>query len=75
MSGWWKQGAGFVVNTYPYYAAATRGLDFSGMRAALESLPEGAIVVLHACCHNPTGVDPTSEQWDAILSEQPATKV
>jgi aromatic-amino-acid transaminase len=61
------EGAGFVVNQYPYYAPATRGLDFDGMRRALESLPAGAIVVLHACCHNPTGVDPTSAQWTTIL--------
>jgi len=62
------EGAGFVVNAYPYYAAGTRGLDFAGMRSTLESLPARAIVVLHACCHNPTGVDPTSEQWGAILA-------
>ena len=61
------EGAGFVVNNYPYYAPATHGLDFGGMRAALERLPAGAIVVLHACCHNPTGVDPTSEQWTTII--------
>jgi aromatic-amino-acid transaminase len=61
------EGAGFVVNAYPYYDAATNGLDFDGMRAALETLAPGAIVVLHACCHNPTGVDPTLDQWRAIL--------
>ena len=61
------EGAGFVVNSYPYYDPATHGLDFAGMRAALEALPAGAIVVLHACCHNPTGVDPTSEQWTTII--------
>ena len=61
------EGAGFVVNNYPYYAPATHGLDFNGMRSTLETLPAGAIVVLHACCHNPTGVDPTSEQWGTIL--------
>jgi aromatic-amino-acid transaminase len=61
------EGAGFVVNDYPYYAAATHGLDFNGMRSTLETLPAGAIVVLHACCHNPTGVDPTREQWGTIL--------
>ena len=58
---------GFVVNNYPYYDPPTRGLNFPGMRAALEGLPAGAIVVLHACCHNPTGVDPTSEQWATII--------
>jgi aromatic-amino-acid transaminase len=61
------EGAGFVVNAYAYYAPATRGLDFEGMRASLESIPAGSIVVLHACCHNPTGVDPTDEQWTKII--------
>ncbi|MFT0850036.1 amino acid aminotransferase [Achromobacter sp. F4_2707] len=58
--------AGFLVETYPYYDAATRGLDYQGMVGALSALPEGTIVVLHACCHNPTGVDPTFEQWKEI---------
>jgi len=62
------EGAGFVVNNYAYYDAATRGLDFDGMLAALSSIPAGGIVVLHACCHNPTGVDPTAAQWDTILA-------
>jgi len=61
------EGAGFTVNTYPYYDAATRGLDFAGMLGALERLAPGSIVVLHACCHNPTGVDPTPEQWPRII--------
>jgi aromatic-amino-acid transaminase len=61
------EGAGFTVNTYPYFDAATRGLDFAGMRAALAKLPAGSIVVLHACCHNPTGVDPTPAQWNEIV--------
>jgi aromatic-amino-acid transaminase len=61
------EGAGFTVNTYPYYEAGTRGLDFAAMIAALERLAPGSIVVLHACCHNPTGVDPTPEQWQRIL--------
>jgi aromatic-amino-acid transaminase len=61
------ESAGFQVNVYPYYDAATRGLDFTGMIAALERVPAGAIVVLHACCHNPTGVDPSAEQWSRIL--------
>jgi aromatic-amino-acid transaminase len=62
------EAAGFAVNAYPYYDAATHGLDFPAMRAALEAMAPGTIVVLHACCHNPTGVDPTPEQWDAILT-------
>jgi aromatic-amino-acid transaminase len=62
------EGAGFTVKTYPYYDAPTRGLDFDAMLAALDTLPAGAIVVLHACCHNPTGVDPTREQWEQIIA-------
>ena len=62
------EAAGFKVNAYPYYAAATHGLDFTGMRTSLDAMPLGGIVVLHACCHNPTGVDPTTEQWDEILA-------
>jgi aromatic-amino-acid transaminase len=61
------ENAGFNVNVYPYYDAATRGLDFAGMVGALDRVPPGAIVVLHACCHNPTGVDPSPEQWSRIL--------
>jgi aromatic-amino-acid transaminase len=62
------EAAGFAVITYPYYDAATHGLDFDGMRAALDALQPGTIVVLHACCHNPTGVDPTRAQWDEIIA-------
>ena len=61
------EGAGFVVNTYPYYDPSTHGLDFERMIDALGRIPAGAIVVLHACCHNPTGVDPSAEQWTKIL--------
>jgi aromatic-amino-acid transaminase len=61
------EGAGFSVATYPYYDATTRGLDFDAMQAALQGMAAGSIVVLHACCHNPTGVDPTHAQWDGIL--------
>ncbi|MCS6995712.1 MAG: aspartate/tyrosine/aromatic aminotransferase [Casimicrobiaceae bacterium] len=60
------EAAGFAVHEYRYYDPATRALDFSGMEADLAAIPRGAIVVLHACCHNPTGVDPTPEQWRAI---------
>ena len=62
------EAAGFIVNAYPYYQPATHGLDFAAMRGALENMPAGAIVVLHACCHNPTGVDPTPGQWDEIIA-------
>ncbi|MDX3894047.1 amino acid aminotransferase [Pusillimonas sp.] len=58
--------AGFTVETYPYYDPATHGLDFDGMLAGLRALPAKTIVVLHACCHNPTGVDPSFEQWQQI---------
>jgi aromatic-amino-acid transaminase len=61
------EAAGFTVRSYPYYDAKTRGLDFAGMKQALNALPAGTIVVLHSCCHNPTGVDLTNEQWPAIL--------
>jgi aromatic-amino-acid transaminase len=61
------QAAGFTVETYPYYDAATHGLDFAGMLSSLQTLPEKTIVVLHACCHNPTGVDPTLDQWKQIV--------
>ncbi|MCC7040385.1 MAG: aspartate/tyrosine/aromatic aminotransferase [Burkholderiales bacterium] len=60
--------AGFTVATYAYFDPATRGLDFAGMLAALAKIPAGDIVILHACCHNPTGVDPTPEQWEEILA-------
>jgi aromatic-amino-acid transaminase len=62
------EAAGFAVGTYGYYDPATHGLDFAVMRASLGSMAPGTIVVLHACCHNPTGVDPTLEQWDEIMA-------
>ena len=59
--------AGFLVHEYPYYDPHTRGVDFDAMLASLASLPPGSIVVLHACCHNPTGVDLTSDQWRRVF--------
>jgi len=59
--------AGYKVNAYPYYDAPSHGVDFDGMVAALERLPAGAITVLHACCHNPTGVDLSAEQWERVI--------
>jgi aromatic-amino-acid transaminase len=56
------------VANYPYYHAATHGLDFAGMLSALRSAAPRTIIVLHACCHNPTGVDPTAAQWAQIVS-------
>ncbi|MGF6347396.1 amino acid aminotransferase [Variovorax sp. W2I14] len=60
--------AGFEVESYPYYDAAKRGINFDGMLAALNAAPAGTVVVLHACCHNPTGYDITSEQWDQVVA-------
>ena len=60
--------AGFTVESYPYYDAATRGINFAGMLAALHLAPAGTIVVLHACCHNPTGYDITAGQWDEVIA-------
>ncbi len=61
------EGAGLKVHTYPYYDAATGGLKFDAMLAALRTLPPKSIVLLHACCHNPTGVDLSAAQWDALI--------
>jgi aromatic-amino-acid transaminase len=61
------EGAGFQVNAYPYYDAATHGLNFEGMAAALGKVPAGSLVVLHACCHNPTGVDLGPDEWRRVL--------
>ncbi|NBQ90135.1 MAG: aspartate/tyrosine/aromatic aminotransferase [Betaproteobacteria bacterium] len=61
------EGSGFTVNHYPYYDAATGGLRFEDMLACLKGLPARSIVLLHACCHNPTGVDLTPGQWDALI--------
>ena len=58
--------AGVAVETYPYFRKETNDLDFAAMRDALNSVPEGDIVLLHGCCHNPTGIDPTPEQWAQI---------
>ncbi|MBK6613953.1 amino acid aminotransferase [Ottowia sp.] len=60
--------AGFPVESYPYYDAAKRGVNFDGMLAALNAAPAGTIVVLHACCHNPTGYDITPAQWDQVIA-------
>ncbi len=60
--------AGFTVESYPYYDAATRGINFDGMLAALNAAPAGTVVVLHACCHNPTGYDITAAQWDQVVA-------
>jgi aromatic-amino-acid transaminase len=67
--------AGFVVESYPYYDAATRRINFDGMLAALNAAPEGTIAVLHACCHNPTGYDITAAQWDQVVATVKARKL
>jgi aromatic-amino-acid transaminase len=61
------EAAGFTVKSYPYYEPKTRGLDFAGMERGLNAIPPGSIVVLHACCHNPTGVDLSKDQWGTVL--------
>ena len=62
------EGAGFTVENYAYYDAATRGVNFAGMKAALAAMPAKSIVVLHACCHNPTGADLTAAQWAEVVA-------
>jgi aromatic-amino-acid transaminase len=62
------EAAGFKVQAYPYYDPATRGLKFEAMLATLQTLPAGAVVVLHSCCHNPTGVDLSQDQWQKVLT-------
>ncbi|QXZ10835.1 aspartate/tyrosine/aromatic aminotransferase [Comamonas sp. Y33R10-2] len=62
------QNAGFEVGTYSYYDAATRSIDFAGMLADLNAAAAGTVVVLHACCHNPTGYDITAAQWEEVIA-------
>jgi len=61
------ESAGFVVENYPYYDAATRGVNFTGMKACLNSLAAGSVIILHACCHNPTGADLSDTQWQEVV--------
>ena len=61
------EAAGFPVENYPYYDAATRGVNFAGMKAKLDTLQPGSVIVLHACCHNPTGADLTDAQWNEVV--------
>ena len=60
--------AGFQVDSYAYYDAQNRGVNFEGMLASLRAAAAGTIVVLHACCHNPTGYDITAAQWDQVIA-------
>lgn len=59
---------GLLIENYPYFSKKTKGLDLDGMLTALREAPPGSIIVLHACAHNPTGVDPTQEQWKQIAA-------
>ena len=61
------EAAGFAVQQYPYYDPSSHGVNFAGMLQGLNAAPVGSIIVLHACCHNPTGVDLTLEQWDQVV--------
>ncbi len=61
------EGAGIKVNDYPYYDANTGTIRFDDMLAVLKGLPAGSIVLLHPCCHNPTGVDLSREQWRQVI--------
>ncbi|WP_425618225.1 amino acid aminotransferase [Anatilimnocola sp. NA78] len=60
--------AGLQTDVYTYIDASGKGLDFEGMIASLEKIPASDVVLLHACCHNPTGIDPTPEQWKKIAA-------
>ena len=60
-------GAGFVVNDYPYYDDSTGTIDIDGMLETLQRLPKRSIVLLHPCCHNPTGVDLSQAQWRQVI--------
>ncbi len=62
------EAVGFKVDTYGYYDPATRGVNFAAMKASLATLPAKSIVLLHACCHNPTGADLTNDQWKEVIA-------
>ncbi|KAF2824335.1 aspartate aminotransferase [Ophiobolus disseminans] len=65
---------GLEYKTYPYFSKKTKGLDFDGMVSTIQGAPEGSIILLHACAHNPTGVDPTQDQWKKIAEVIKAKK-
>ncbi len=62
------EAAGFTVETYGYYDPATRGVDFAAMKASLSALEAKSIIILHACCHNPTGADLSVDQWKEVVA-------
>ena len=66
--------AGFEINDYPYYDPTTKGVNFDGMMSILDNVPEGDVVLLHVCCHNPTGADLSDDQWDDIIESAKANK-
>ncbi|TFF42673.1 amino acid aminotransferase [Pseudomonas sp. RIT623] len=61
------EGAGFKVHSYPYFDQASRGVNFAGMLDTLQTLPANSIVLLHPCCHNPTGADLDQQQWQQVI--------
>lgn len=67
--------SGFEVKKYTYYNRAEQSLDFQGMLDAIETIPAGDIILLHACCHNPSGIDPTPDQWKQIAEAVNAKKL
>lgn len=60
--------AGLEVHAYPYFDPTANGIDFPAMLAAVDAIPTGDVIVLHGCCHNPTGVDLTLEQWQELAN-------
>jgi aromatic-amino-acid transaminase len=60
--------AGFPVETYPYYDPTTRGVNFAALRQKLATLPPASVVLLHACCHNPTGADLSADEWKELAA-------
>lgn len=67
--------AGMSVKKYPYWDGGKKALNIDGMLATLKGAPRGSLVLLHACAHNPTGVDPTPEQWNAIMDVMEANRL
>ncbi|KAK2591977.1 Aspartate aminotransferase, cytoplasmic [Conoideocrella luteorostrata] len=59
---------GLQVADYPYFSKKTNGLDFEGMKATIQAAPDRSIILLHPCAHNPTGVDPTLDQWKELAA-------
>ncbi len=64
--------SGFEINDYPYYDAETKSVNFDEMMTTLNSISSGDVVLLHVCCHNPTGVDLNTEQWEAVIESSVA---